>query len=306
MLDSEITGSISGQLEYTTRMENGDESVTGAWNTKYKPLQQVEEYLKSRCKDIGFDLAYDVTAKEPLFFRTLNYTTYAGFLIIHPLAWEQSMRQMQDAYADGIKSKGHIDYIKSVIKDTDTFSKYSFNDTVKWEEPTEAVVVLPGGNKLKKHTCIGKLQKICDRHGDNIVLKKHPVSHDEAYQELEQALNRSVWFASPNEDLFHLMQQADYIYSSMLSETALIGHVLGKKVDHFDLLQNRDTASFIHINYYLFSHADPLKWADQTFASPKSGVVHPDIDKDWKNKIDSYLDYIMQLRSFYEDAYIWR
>ncbi len=32
------------------------------------------------------------------------------------------------------------------------------------------------------------------------------------------------------------------------------------------------------------------------FASPKSGVIHPVVDKDWKKKIDLYLEYVLEKR----------
>ena len=64
-------------------------------------------------------------------------------------------------------------------------------------------------------------------------------------------------------------------------------------MDHFDLLQNINTTSFGHINHYLFSTSDPLHWASRTFASPKSGIIHPDIDNDWQKKIDMYFEFFI-------------
>jgi len=298
--DSEKYGSIVKQVA----LIGGDEDAM--LQDKYQCLAPLEVYLHEKCKDLDIDLSFDVTAKELPYFKTINYTTYAGFLMIHPLSAEQALRQMYDARADNCASIGHIDYIRNRIKTDSGFSKYDFKQGNMRCEGKEALVVLSGGNKLKKHSCIGKLQEICKKHGgNNVLMKKHPISYDEVYDELEQAIGGNFWFAEGAEDLFSLIETSEYIYTTMLSETALIANILGKKVDHYDLFQNRETAPFYHINYFIFTTPDPVAWADQTFASPKSGIIHPDVDKDWKGKIDQYLDYIMGLREIYKDAYIW-
>lgn len=298
------TGTIKQNCEETLKfLKKGNPGDHVLWDPKYFELQEVQDYLEEKVKSLPIALSFDVTAYEPLHFKTLNYTTYAGFFIIHPLSVEQSLRQMSDAYADRLDPVGFIDHIKDKIRSEGYVSKYL---SLVEEKPfsKEALVVLPGANKLKKHVCVGKLKYILDKHGkDNVLFKKHPISFDEAYQELDEFLG-GINYASGHAKLFNLMEEADYVYSSMISETALTANILGKKVDHIDLWQNRGLTSFGHINYYLFSTPDPVKWADIAFSSYKSGVIHPLIDKDWKNKIDMYLDYIMELRGFYKNAYL--
>ena len=303
MADSQKYNSIAKQVNL---IEQNKEKII--LQDKYVCLQEVEDYLQKKCKNINIELSFDVTAKELPFFQTINYTTYAGFLMIHPLSPEQSLRQMMDAYADNCKSAGHIEHIKNHIEKDHTFSKYEFPaKQTKRREGKKVLIVLSGGNKLKKHTCIGKIQQICAKHGgENVIMKKHPISWDDVYSDFENAVGCDFTFADADEDLFSLVQSAEYVYTTMLSETALTANVLGKKVSHYDLFQNRETAPFYHINYFIFTTPDPVAWADQTFASPKSGIIHPDVDKDWKGKVDQYLDYIMQLRDFYREAYIWR
>lgn len=302
VLDSEVYDSITKQVNLVK--EDANDLLL---QEKYTCLQAVEEYLKEKCNDLDIELCFDQSAKENLFFKTMNYSTYAGFLIMHPLSPEQALRQMMDAYADNLNSVGHIAHIKNQIETKQNFSKYQFNKEIKNSEGKKVLVVLSGGNKLKKHTCIGKIQQICKQHGgENVIMKKHPISYDDVYFEFAQAVGCDFHFAERDEDLYTLIQSAEYVYTTMLSETALIANVLGKKVAHYDLFQNRETAPFYHINYFLFSTPDPVAWADRAFASPKSGIVHPDVDEDWKGKIDKYLDYIMELREFYRNAYIWR
>lgn len=310
MADSEIYNSIAKQVDLITQQKENRlplNKVDVLLHDKYACLQEPEIYLKEKCNNLDIELCFDQTAKEPPYFKTLNYTTYTGFLMLHPLSPEQALRQMMDAYADNLSSVGHIDHIKKHIEEDDSFSKYNFPEKQKKRlEGKKVLVVLSGANKLKKHTCIGKIQQICRQHGgENVIMKKHPISWDDVYNDFAEAVGCDFTFAEADEDLFSLIKSSEYVYTTMLSETALTANILGKKVGHYDLFQERVTAPFYHINYFLFTTQDPTAWADQAFASPKSGIIHPDIDKDWKGKIDQYLDYIMQLRAFYKDAYIW-
>jgi len=299
-LDSAIAQSIKGASKSTAEFEQGTTSM--GWHPKMSHLVEVEEYVKSKFPYKGIKLAYDCTAVEELYFDTINYTTFAGFFMLHPLTFEQSLRQITDAYADTVKPIGHTDWIRNKIEKENTFSKYNY---INKSDSTgaEALVVLPGGNKIKKHCCAGKMEYILNKHGrKNVLFKRHPISYEGVYDELSEFLG-GINYADTNSDLFELMKDSDFIYSTMISESALVAHILEKEVGHIDLLQNRDTGSFSHINYYLYTHPNPVEWADKTFASPKSGIIHPEIDKDWKQKVDDYLEYIVQLRGFYKEAY---
>lgn len=310
VVDSEVCGSIRGNKQAMDALARGDYNGKSALSlsAKYEKLFPIEEYLQGGVKDRlqreGIDLSYDVTAIEPLRFETINYTTYAGTLILHPLNFELSMRQMYEAHSDGFgRVKGYYQHFRNTIKTTSSFSKYSFSDAKK-VQAKEALVVLAGANKIKKHCCAGKMRMVLERFGrENVLFKKHPVSHDDVYDELNDFLG-GIHFADAHADLFQLMRGSNYILSSFISESALVAKVLGKNVDHMDLWQNRDTTSFGHINYFLFSVADPLHWLDQAFASPKSGVICPDVDKDWKQKIDAYIDYIVGVRNIFEQGYV--
>lgn len=300
MPDTKNYPSIEKQIELA-KNPKGEDFV---WNIKNEALIPVEKYIKTRASELQINLDYDVTAVEELYFNTINYTTYAGFITLHPLNLEQSLRQMSDAYADRLEQKGHIGLIARDLGNTQKLSKYTGIDPAPIEDTAEAVVVLPGGNKLKKHCCVGKLKKILDKHGrDNVLFKRHPVSYTGIFDELSDYLG-GIRFETKRSNLYDIIQRSEYVYTTMISESALIAYLYGKKVDHFDLFQNRNTGSFTHINYYLFSTPDPVEWAATTFASPKSGIIHPEVDLDWKAKVDAYFQYISQLRSFYKDAYV--
>lgn len=289
MIHESIVKNFNDGLGYSTYLNN-----------TYECLIDVEKYVKSVFKDIDLELSFDVTAGERLYFKTVNYTTYAGCVTLHPLCSEQSLRQMYDAHADKLEPVGYVDFFKRRVSNSP--SKYLFDDGVK-EEAKEVLVVLPGGNKLKEQCCVGKVQQILDRHGrNNVLFKKHPISKDDIYQDFSKYMG-GINYADSKSDLYELMKKSEYVYSTLISESALYAHVLGKKLGRFDLMQNRDRASFLHINYFLYSTKDPLAWVDTTFSSPKSGIINPEVDLNWKSKVDQYIEYILELRDLYKDAY---
>lgn len=309
LLDTQNAQSIASHKEQMQFVEDKGFTDLGiAWSPKHKSLIEAEEYLKNKFeyvkKRFGVSLDYDVTAIEPLYFNHINYTTYAGSIMIHPINFELSIRQMADAYSDNINlDYDHIDYIRDVIVKEGGFSKYVYSKKQD-VKARKVLVVLPGGNKLKKHCCVGKIEKTLADHGkQNVLFKKHPISHPEIYDELSDYLG-GIEYAPDNSDLYDLIKDSEYVLTTMISESALTASVLNKKIDHFDLWQNRETTSFGHIGYYLFSTKDPVAWARRAFASPKSGIINPNVDIDWRSKIDIYLDYIMDLRSRYATAYL--
>lgn len=309
LLDRRYAHSIAAQGRQMDHIKKrGLTDIGTAWSPKHDVLIEVEKYLQKKFETVlpkyHCELSYDVTAVQPLHFATMNYTTYAGSVLIHPVNFEQSVRQMADAYADNMSLEyDHIDHIQKQIQTDGTFSKYVYGEKEPCK-PTQVLMVLTGGNKLKKHCCVGQMEKILNDFGrENVTFKKHPISHPEIYDELSDYLG-GIQYAPDNADLYDLIDGSEWVFTSMLSESTLIAAIKGKNIGHFDLLQNRDTTSFGHIGYYLFTTKDPVAWARRTFASPKSGLINPHVDKDWKGKIDEYLEYILGLRKFYELAYV--
>ncbi len=74
IVDSKTSNSI---VSHKSSMLNDNFASSIKWNKKHIPLIPVEKYIKE--KEINFKLDYDVTATEPLNFKTINYTTFAGF-----------------------------------------------------------------------------------------------------------------------------------------------------------------------------------------------------------------------------------
>jgi len=50
---------------------------------------------------------------------------------------------------------------------------------------------------------------------------------------------------------------------------------------------------------YLTTNIDARNYINKVFSSPKSGVICPRIDKNWKQKVDKYFEYITTKRDKY-------
>lgn len=269
-------------------------------------LKEVEEYLIKKAESLPVELSHDCTADEFTFYKTLNYTTYAGLFIMHPLSYAPTMFQMYDAKADNKEHCGHINWIIENLKN-DTQGKYvtPTGDDLPREDfgDIEAVAVFAGSNKFMPHTSQRKLRAICKMHGSKLVLKPHPISKDDVVEMIKHDIG-DAQIASPNADLYSLIHQADVVYTTHISETALTSLILGKTIAPLDRFHNRLIGSYSHINHFCFSEKDAVFTLDKIFASEKSGVIHPEVDENWQKKVDDYLDYTLTMRALQENHYM--
>lgn len=268
-----------------------------------KGLECVEEYIRSKCADIGIEVSYDVTAYENPYFKTINYTTFAGMMIMHPLQFDLSLYQMYDAKADQMNDAGHIDFIKS----NSTKGKYTLPSDDEFGVNTSLgdyshVIALPGSNKFYDHVSKAKFSRICKMHGDKVVVKPHPITKQSVIDDMRNFVG-SAKIAGVHDGLYDIIAKADAVYTTHISESAIIALAMGKKVSPIDPYKASKKGSFSHINHFCFTEKDPLGTLGSIFASPKSGVVHPDVDSDWKKKVDDYLDYIMEKRQLNFESY---
>lgn len=284
MLDhNDLKKHIGNKIRLTDRLNN---------------LKKVEQYFVQKCNEERIEYSYDCTANEQTFYNTLNYTSFAGLFIMHPLCYSAQMFQMYDARCDKLPSAGHVEWIESNLLNND-ISKYvkpdgSMMDSQQIED-FKAIVVLPGSNKIYEHTSDVKLKNIIARHGKDLVIKPHPITKQAVLDDLENIKGESI-LADKHSNLYQLIRQANIVYTSHISETALTSLLLGKKISPMEKFVNRLTGSFSHINHFCFTEPDPVPTIKSIFASPKSGIVHPDIDKDWKGKIDKYFEYTLSMR----------
>lgn len=266
-------------------------------------LKQVEKYFINRCVEKKIFWSFDCTGEESHNFKTLNYATYAGLFIMHPLHTETSMSQMHEALFDNETKLNFSEFILKNYNENNA-NKYTYQCD-QYDKNIDALVVLPGENKIRTNICLNKLKWIIAKHGKKVVIKPHPLTLPQTIDELCKELNiTNDYFAPINCDLYSLHRKASVVYTTHISETALYSILLDKAISPIDAIQARIPGSFSHINHYLFTNQNAKTMIDKMFSSYKSGVVHPEIDKNWKEKIDKYIDYILNVRERQKYFYI--
>lgn len=272
-------------------------------------LREVETYFLKRIKRYTFDKAYDVIADEAPFFDTMGYTEYATNFIIAPLNNLLRLKQLQDAYAaEDTDVKDYWGYFENVLAEKNN-NKYKGRKDASGFRKVGNIVVLPGSNKLKERICLNKLQHVHRIHDLDLYLKPHPITTHQFVGELKDIFGED--YVLPRDvDVYHFIKEADTVYTSHISETALYATVLGKEIEPMDVYHVVPQGSFYAINSNLFRlQADDLdrkEWINKTFSDFRSGVINPHVDENWKKKIDAYLEFINAERRKYKDWFIPR
>ena len=266
-------------------------------------LQEVEEYLFKKLRRYDIEASYDVIANEIPYFRTLNYTEFAHCMIIHPLNQELRLKQMTDAYIDNVPvTVDYVDFFRNKILNSDA-NKYKEMENDKDYPQRSNLVVLVGSNKLKDRVCLNKLKYISQKHAGDVWFKPHPITTFSVIGELMDLFGEDN-ILPRNSNLYSFLVNADVIYTSHMSESAIYSVCLDKQIEPIDVYHKQEQGSFYHINKFLFTEPNPKEWINRTFNSFKSGVINPVIDSNWKIKIDDYIEYIDQVKESYKDKYI--
>ena len=274
-------------------------------NEALTQLEQVERYVIQKSKELGLEHSYDVIAEEMPYFKTMGYTEYATNFMMQPLNLKLRMGQITDAYLDDVEDVSDwASYFKSNIENKFANKYQNRKEDFAAYEDKSVLVVLPGSNKLKTNCCLNKLIKISKEHKGDIYFKPHPITTHAVIGEIkdlfgeESILPRDI-------DVYHFLQKADTVYTTHISETALYSILLGKQVEPIDVYNNVHQGSFYTVNAPLFDNKDNgIEWVNRVFSSPKSGIINPKIDKDWKGKVDAYFEYIYAKREYYKGWYL--
>ena len=276
---------------------------------RLQELHKVEKYFVEQCNKKNIPVSFDCSAKERVNWNTLNYTSYNGMMWISPLSPYAALNQLIDALSDNLEPVGHIEFIKSNIE-KNISSKYILTDKSKkfklYDEdaPFEATCILPGHNKYNT-LCKRKLRTITKHWGSNLVYKVHPITDLEHAKKIgfDDFFNEAR-IASRTVDMYDLIKRSSHIYSTHVSETALTSLILEKTVEPIDNFDNRLNGGFGPISHFCYTYPDALAKLNKIFASYKSGIVHPTVDNNWKEKINKYLDYLIERREFQNGFYL--
>lgn len=273
-------------------------------STTLNHLKEVEKHFLKQIKRYKVETSYDVIANELPYFKTLNYTEWAHCFMMHPLQQELRMRQMIDAYNDNTEQT--YDYAQTFADRilNGQSNKYEhIKSAMDKVQGRENLVVLVGSNKLKDRICLNKLKWIRDTHEDEVYFKPHPLTTYQLVGELKDILGKD-YVLDRDEDMYAYLTQAETVYTSHMSESAVYAVSLGKNIEPIDVYNKVEQGSFYHINKFLFDSEDPKEWINRTLNSPKCGIVNPLVDSGWREKVDSYLDYIMSVRDKYKNKYV--
>ena len=274
-------------------------------NDSLYQLEQVEGYVIRKCQERGIETSYDVMAEEMPYFKTIGYTEYAGNFYLQPLNFKMRNEQMSDAWHHNTKDVA--DYaswlVKNVVDKNSNKYKHRTEEIDKYPAK-DYLVVLPGSNKLRENVCLNKLKHIVNKHGNNVLFKPHPITTHQIIGELKDFFGEEN-ILPKNVDMYYYMQKAKGVYSTQISESALYAAVLGKTIEPVDVWNNIQRGSFYCVNSYIYFNQDNIKeYVNRTFSSYKSGIIKPELDKNWKKKVDDYIEYICEKREKYKDWYI--
>jgi hypothetical protein len=266
--------------------------------------QEFEEYLIQECKDKKYEFAleYDVIASELPYFKTLQYTEYAGGVTVHPLQLEFRHQQMLEAfYAKDTEIKiDYVEYFANRVLQNKSNKYLNINKHQK--QAKQALIALPGSNKLTDRVSYEKLRHIKNLFGDNVWVKPHPLTTFKVVGEVMDLFGE-MNVLHRQADLYSILKDSHFVYTSMLSESALYAVCLGKYIEPIDVYQKTPLGSFYHINKFLFYEDDPQYWINKTFNDYRSGMFFPEIDDDWKMKVTRYLEYINDKREKFKYVY---
>ena len=292
------------QLEHEERQGN-----TYTKSETLEHLRPVERYFIKevrKLKDIEYE--YDVNANEVPWFRTLSYTEFAHTFFIQPLSPVIRERQMFEASQD--KTDNPKDYIKYFLNKIESKTSNKYNELKQTKiEPRSNIIIPVGSNKLKETVCLNKLKFILRKYSpDEVYLKPHPLTTHQMIGELKDELGDDV-VLERGVDMYELMKGADMVHTSHRSESILYAVALGKEIDCIDVYNKAHEGTFYCFASLLFGCNNDIKKAQKLinaiFNSYKSGFINPEVDENWKDKVDNYLEYIMSIREEYKNMYVW-
>ena len=105
--------------------------------------------------------------------------------------------------------------------------------------------------------------------------------------------------------MYYYLQKAKGVYTTHISESCVYGVVLGKNTEPIDVWNNIQRGSFYCINNHLLYHQDNAKsYINKTFSNYKSGIINPELDPNWQEKVDKYIDYICKKRDKYKNWFL--
>lgn len=279
----------------------GDIVTENQSKEKYKP---VEKFFIEVMDNYPTVTSYDVTADEPHYFYTTNYTTYAGFFSIVPLNRELARIAVNEAAAYGAVGPefNYIDFLKDRVLNNQA-NKYNEICSKSKHDNAVALVVLPGTNIFDRFVEVEKLMDISLAYGKFALFKPHPLTTKEHLEAMPNLTTPAATFLDPLDDMYYYMNKVNEVYATHTSESPLYATILDKVVKPLDKHRRRLDGSISCYNNIIFNSPDPKYVINRFLNNYRSGLVDPDIHPDWQDRIVQYIDYIHRLREHFKGMY---
>ena len=256
-------------------------------------LEQIEGYTIRKCSELGIETSYDVLAEEMPYFKTMAYTEFATSFYMQPLNVKLRNEMMVDAFNDNVKKPDDWSsyLVNNILKKNANKYQHRKDQIEKWPAK-DYLVILPGSNKVKTNVCLNRMKNISKQHGDNVYFKPHPITTHQIVGELKDFFGEEN-ILPRDADMYYYLQKAKHVYTTHISESAIYAAVLGKTISPIDTWNDIMRGSFACINNYLFDNQHITK-----------EFINTNVDKNWREKVDKYLDYICKKRAKYENWFI--
>jgi len=264
--------------------------------------QVFEDMMLAKMPEV--EIAHDCIANENPYYKTIQFTTWAGCFIMHPLNHHLAQQQVIDGLGDPNQKVANRfkEYFIDKINNTNANKYIQVKD--KPEKYVDELIVLPGSDKLKKFVDMMKLKALREQV-KSLGIKPHPLTTEGDYKEQCSFFPNHVNYKGST-DLYDVLKKAKVVHTTHLSESALYAAVLNKDIGSVDSYWKRNECSFWHLNSLIFGR--PKETADvnvlKAISNHKAGVIQPLVDNNWVDKLEKYIDYIRTVRQLYKGRYV--
>ena len=280
---------------------------------KYGKLKIANYYVNfKKCEEFTFEemlkyntgISFDLGANQNPYFSVINYTNFSELFALHPLSRELSHFQTENCFINQEAIEfDYFNHFADKYKNENYIGKYAGQKTDISISEFEALVVLPGGNKFNI-MCGNKIKHILHEHGTKAVFKLHPLTPETSIEYIKSILPAYATIVGGNECLYEYMKQSSIVYTSHSTESAFIASCMGKEISPIDAFQHSRYGTFSHINRFLFYNKNKRDIINKLLNNYRSGLFHPLLDKNWKEKISKYLEFIHEMRMSVKHYYM--
>lgn len=262
-------------------------------------MLEIEDYIIEKCKEYNLQSKYNVGLQiggiPPKGDKThivnpdihsIRYHDMLGGILISTRNGEVNSRNVDNILYDGKIDEELLKQIISSISD-----KYKLSDTTN---KSNEIVFLPGSN-IRHIVNIDRVEEILIDNPSALV-KPHPIQTEEGLRRLkEQYGNRLI---EENVSGVSLLKSAEVIWTTANSEIGLMSALLKKPFG--DITHWKEYYNLLFAPVYRQFKYKQVDWNYSVIAkflsSKKSGYIAYWMD-DWKERVDLYFQYIINIRT---------